>query len=61
MLITGALAGLVASASGIQNHRSDMKEHPLYWGTLNATRGLCGMFKCYFPARLSEQEVGQAC
>ena len=37
MLITGALAGLVASASGIQNHRSDMKEHPLDWGTLNAT------------------------
>ena len=59
MLITGALAGLVASASGIQNHRSDMKEHPLDWGRLNASRGFCGMAKCYFPTRLSEQEVAR--
>ena len=61
MLISSALAGLVASAAGIQSNRFDMKEHPLDWGTLNATRGFCGMAKCYFPARLSEQEAGQAC
>ena len=56
-----ALAGLVASAAGIQSDRFDLREHPLDWGTLNATRGFCGMAKCYFPARLSEQEAGQAC
>ena len=63
MLVSSALAGLVASAAGIQSisNRFDMKEHPLDWGTLNATRGFCGMAKCYFPARLSEQEAGQAC
>ena len=37
------------------------KEHPLDWQTLNATRGLCGLLKCYFPLRLSEHEAGQAC
>ena len=63
MLISNALAlaGLVASAAGIQSDRFDLREHPLDWGTLNATRGFCGMAKCYFPARLSEQEAGQAC
>ena len=63
MLISSALAlaGLVVSAAGIQSDRFDLREHPLDWGTLNATRGFCGMAKCYFPARLSEQEAGQAC
>ena len=37
------------------------KEHPLDWDTLNATRGFCGLGKCYFPSRLSEHEAGQAC
>jgi hypothetical protein len=61
MFVCSALAGLVTFAAGIQSDRFDMKEHPLDWGTLNATRGFCGMAKCYFPARLSEQEVGLAC
>ena len=52
------LAGLlVASAAGMQSDRFRSKEHPLDWGRLNASRGFCGMAKCYFPARLSEQEV----
>ena len=48
---------LVASAAGMQSDRFRSKEHPLDWGRLNASRGFCGMAKCYFPARLSEQEV----
>ena len=54
------LAGLlVASAAGMQSDRFRSKEHPLDWGRLNASRGFCGMAKCYFPARLSEQEVAR--
>ena len=74
MLTSGVLTGLVASAAGIQGsiQRSIRtragaqgvqfdKEHPLDWDTLNATRGFCGLGKCYFPSRLSEHEAGQAC
>ena len=30
------------------------EEHPVDWDTLNATRGFCGLSKCYFPVKLSE-------
>ena len=30
------------------------EEHPVDWDTLNATRGFCGLNKCYFPVKLSE-------
>ena len=33
------------------------RSKPFDWGRLNASRGFCGMTKCYFPARLSEREV----
>ena len=53
---TLGLAGLlVASAAGMQSDR--FRSKPFDWGRLNASRGFCGMAKCYFPARLSEQEV----
>ena len=57
MLIIGVLTALISAAGGVQFD----KEHPLDWQTLNATRGLCGILKCYFPLRLSEHEAGQAC
>ena len=47
------------SAPGIPGVQFD-KEQPLDWQTLNATR-VCGLYKCYFPSRLSEHEAGQAC
>ena len=59
MLITSVLTALI-SAAGIPGVQFD-KEHPLDFQTLNATRGLCGLLKCYFPLRLSEHEAGQAC
>ena len=59
MLLTSVLTALI-SAAGTPGVQFD-KEHPLDWQTLNATRGLCGLLKCYFPLRLSEHEAGQAC
>ena len=70
MLRSSVLTGLVASAAGIQSSIQGSirtragtqgvqfdKEHPLDWDTLNATRGFCGLDKCYFPSRLGEHDT----
>eukprot|EP00964_Phaeocystis_antarctica_P061605 scaffold36825_cov62-Phaeocystis_antarctica.AAC.1 len=54
------IQGSIRTRAGAQGVQFD-KEHPLDWDTLNATRGFCGLGKCYFPSRLSEHEAGQAC
>ena len=58
--IQGSIQGSRRKQAGAQGAQFD-KEHPLDWDTLNATRGFCGLGKCYFPSRLSEHEAGQAC
>ena len=58
--IQGSIQGSIRTRAGTQGVQFD-KEHPLDWDTLNATRGFCGLDKCYFPSRLSEHEAGQAC